>query len=271
MSLRVRVILAAVCAALAIALVGGYAASVRSQASAQREDALERYGGETTLVCVTTSAVARGETFSESNVSTAEWLVDLLPEGALTDASLVLGRPAACAMAANTPIGEVNVDTQASPIDVPEGRSAVSVPCSAESAVGGALAAGSLVDVYVVSDGSAHLLSQGVQVLQTSSGSTGANLSWVTIAVEPSQVEAIVASSSLQKLYFVLPSESVAAASSQSEATLAESEAGDAAGSDGTADEGSSDGAAAPGTDGSATPSEGMAADGASADVSAGE
>lgn len=207
MSLRVRIVIAAVCGVLAVALMAGYAASVRNQASAQREGALERYGGETAEVCVTTRAVSRGETFSERNVATVDWLVDLLPEGALADTSQLMGKTAASTIASNTPLSDVDVDTQASPLDVPEGTSALSVPCSAQSAVGGALTPGARVDTYLVSDGSAHLLSSGVQVLQSSSGSTGANLSWVTIAVDPSEVEAIVAASSLQKLYFVLPSD----------------------------------------------------------------
>ena len=207
MSLRARIIVAAACAVLAVALMAGYAASVRSQASAQRAGALERYGGETAQVCVTTRAVARGETFTERNVSTMEWLVDLLPEGALADPSQLMGKTAASALAANTPVSGVDVDTQADPLDVPAGKTAISVPCSAESAVGGALTPGALVDMYLVSDGTARLLSASVQVLQTSAGSSGAGLSWVTVAVDPARVEAIIAASSLQRLYFAIPSD----------------------------------------------------------------
>ena len=209
MTLRIQIIAAVASALLAAGLMAAYAASVRSEASAQREGALRRYGGETARVCVTTREVARGETYTERNVTTQDWLVDLLPEGALTEEGQVLGKVASCAVAANTPLSDVCVDVQADALDVPAGRSAVSVPCSAESAVGGALAPGSEVDVYCVSDGAARLVCASACVLATNATATGSNLSWVTLAVEPEIVEALVGASSLQKLYFVLPGEDV--------------------------------------------------------------
>lgn len=215
---RVRIIACAVSAVLAIALVLGYASSVRSQAASARASALARYGGETARVCVTTAVVARGETFSERNVTTVDWLVDLLPEGAQTDASQVLGKVAASTMAPNTPVSSVDLEAQASVLDVPAGTTAVSVPCSAENAVGGALAPGSVVDVYLVSEGTARLLCPGVRVLQTSAGAAGGKLSWVTIAAAPERVEAIVAAANLQRLSFVLPSEDVARSTAQATA-----------------------------------------------------
>ncbi len=206
MSARVRVIVSIVCAASAVALMLAYAASVRGEATASRADALRRYGGETARVCVTTRAVARGEAFSERNVETREWLVDLLPEGAVQDPATILGATSDSDIASNTPVSDVNVDTQAEPLDVPSGTTALSVPCTAESAIGGALAPGLDVDVYVVADGGAQLLCQGARVLATSAGAGRAGASsWVTLAVMPELVEPIIAASSLQKLYLVLP------------------------------------------------------------------
>ena len=207
MSFRIQVIAAVASALLAAGLMAAYAASVRSEASAQREGALRRYGGETARVCVTTHEVARGETYTERNVDVVDWLVDLLPEGALTDEGQVIGRVASCAVAANTPLSGVCVDDQADALDVPAGKSAVSVPCSAESAVGGALTPGSVVDVYRVSEGTARLVCSSASVLATNATGVGSSLSWVTLAVDPEIVEALVGASSLQKLYFVLPGE----------------------------------------------------------------
>lgn len=207
MSFKVRIAVALACAVAAAALMAGYAASVRGAASEQRRAALEQYGGETALVCVATRDIARGETFSDRNVATMEWLVDLLPDGAVSDPDDLMGKTAASAIASNTPVASVDVDVQGTPLDVPAGTVAVSVPCSNESAVGGALAAGSSVDVYVVSGEAARLLCQGVQVLATNAEGTAASLSWATLAVDPAQVEALIAASSLQRLYFVLPSD----------------------------------------------------------------
>ena len=199
-------IVAVACAVLAAVFMGIYAAGVRGEAAGARQGALERYGGETARVYVTTRAVGRGETLSERNVATEDWLVDLLPEGALVSGTDVLGQTAAAAIAENTPLAEVNIDRAGEPLDVPSGLVAVSVPCSNESAVGGALTAGSVIDVYVISDGSARLLCEGISVLKTNAEGTAASLSWATVAVNPAQVEALIAASGIQRLYFVLPS-----------------------------------------------------------------
>ncbi len=206
MTFRFRVVLALSCAVLAAVSMAVYAANVRGRAEAQREGALERYGGEVVVSYVTTRDVVRGETFTERNVEPMEWLVDLLPEGALVDGSQVYGRTAAASIAGNSPLSDADVDGGEEPLEVPEGLVALSVPCTNESAVGGALAAGSLVDLYVVRDGTARLLCQGTRVLHTNAEGTAAKLSWATVAVEPSEVEAVVAAASIQKIHFVLPS-----------------------------------------------------------------
>lgn len=206
-SLKVRVLLALGCAVAAVVFMALFASGVRGEAEEQRRDALERYGGETALVCVASRDIARGETFSDRNVETVEWLVDLLPEGALVDPGSVVGKTAASAVAQNTPLAAVDVDDQGEPVDVPAGAVAVSVPCSSSSAVGGALTVGATVDVYVVASEGARLLCQGVQVLGTNAEGTSAKLSWATLAIDPSQVEAVIAAASMQSLYFALPSD----------------------------------------------------------------
>lgn len=206
MSVKMRTAVAVVCAVLAAVLMGVYAAGVRGEAAGQRRNALERYGGETVKAYVSTRSIARGETFTERNVAAVDWLVDLLPEGALVSGSDLLGQTAASAIAENTPLGDVDVDRVGEPLDVPPGLVAVSVPCSNESAVGGTVTAGSVVDIYVVSDGSARLLCEGIGVVKTNAEGTAAALSWVVVAVDPAQVEALIAASGVQRLYFVLPS-----------------------------------------------------------------
>lgn len=207
MSLKVRVAVAIGCAILAVALMAGYAASIRGEASEQRRGALERYGGETATVLVATKDIVRGEVFSERNVEAVEWLVDLLPEGALVDPASLMGKSSSSAIARNTPLAMVDVSAQDTPLEVPSGLVAVSVPCSNESAVGGSLSAGSVVDIYVVSGDAARLLCQGVEVIATNADGTAARLSWATVALDPSETEAVIAASSIQRLYFALPSD----------------------------------------------------------------
>lgn len=207
MSVKSRTIVAAVLAVLAVVCILAYAASVRGQASGEREQALERYGGETVSVCVASRPIAAGETFSERNVEVLEWLVDLLPEGALADSDEVIGKTAACAIAQNTPLASVHMESGSEPLNVPEGLVALSVPCTADTAVGGVLAAGATVDVYVVGDGSARPVAQGVQVLKTNVASGLGSLAWAVLAVAPDQVESLVAACAVQKAYLTLPSE----------------------------------------------------------------
>ena len=207
MSVKARIIVASVCAIVAVACVIAYAANVRGQASGERDRALERYGGETATVLVASRAISAGEVFSERNVEELEWLVDLLPEGALADSDEVIGKTAACAIAQNTPLAAVHVESAADPLSVPAGMVALSVPCSNDSAVGGELPAGSVVNVYAVGEGSAKPVAQGIQVLKTNVTSGLGSLSWAVLAVEPDQVEALVAVSATQKLYLTLPSD----------------------------------------------------------------
>lgn len=227
MSLKVRVAIALCLAALSAAIVAGYASSVRSEAAGQRAGALARYGGETAAVCVSSRDISRGEVFSERNVEVAEWLVDLLPEGALDDPGKVIGMTAASAVAANTPLASVDIEAREEALEVPAGLVAVSLPCSDESAVGGAVAPGSRADVYVVSDGSAHLLCQEVEVLRTNAAGTMASLAWATVAVRPDEVEALIAASSLHRLHLVLPSEEELARRAALEEAAAERRARD--------------------------------------------
>ena len=94
-------------------------------------------------------------------------------------------------------------------LDVPEGLTALSVPAKDVQAVGGAVAAGSRVDVYATGGTSTDVLASGVLVLATSASAqestTDAKVSWITVAVAPESVQEIVAAAQKTELYFTLP------------------------------------------------------------------
>jgi pilus assembly protein CpaB len=207
MTTKVRLAIAAVCALAAAGLVAWYTANVRGEAAEQRREALERYGGETASVYVSSRDIAAGEALGERNLEVREWLVDLLPDGALTEGFDLTDAVASSAIAANTPLSLTNLEAQAEALEVPAGLVAVTVPATVDSAVGGAVGAGSVVDLYAVGNASAYLLEADVAVLQTSSQGTAAKLSWATVALDPSHVEAVLTAAATQKLYLVLPSE----------------------------------------------------------------
>ena len=204
MSFKVRIIVASVCAVLAIAFMAAYALQIRGEADTKRADAIARYGGETVFAYVTTRSITRGEMFSERNVEAVEWLVDLLPEGALTNKEQFKGAYAASDIAENTPLSLVNLEQTGEQLEVPSQKVAVTVACSLVGTVGGALVPHDLVDIYVISQGSAAVLGIGIEVLKCDiRGSSQA--SSVTLAVDRSLVESVIAASTLQSLYLVLP------------------------------------------------------------------
>ena len=97
-------------------------------------------------------------------------------------------------------------------IDVPDGKVAISVPAKDVQAVGGAVSAGSSVDVYATGSAATQALARGVSVLATSAGTddrqasgSASKVTWVTLAVDPNQVEELVSAAQKTELYLTLP------------------------------------------------------------------
>ncbi len=123
----------------------------------------------------------------------------------------------------NEPVVAAKLGDLAAPVSVPEGLCAISVPSEDVCAVGGAITAGSEVNVYAVGGNDVTLLGQSVLVLETSNGSrvsrteaqgslglfgsvtSRSELSWVTLAVAPERVQEYLAASRDDWLYLVLP------------------------------------------------------------------
>ena len=79
-------------------------------------------------------------------------------------------------------------------------------------AVGGAVSAGSSVDVYATGSAATQALARGVSVLATSAGTddrqasgSASKVTWVTLAVDPNQVEELVSAAQKTELYLTLP------------------------------------------------------------------
>lgn len=199
----------AACGVLCAACVLLYMDGVRGEAEAARAEALERYGGEQLEVCVATRDIPAGQAIAASDVELRLWVADLLPDEAIRSIEEVEGR------APTTPImeGEVVVGKRfagaAAGLDVPDGMAALSVPAKDVQAVGGALAEGAVADLYASGGTSTALLASDVLVLATSASGLeagSADLSWVTVAVEPESVQEIIDASQRSELYFVISS-----------------------------------------------------------------
>ena len=187
------------CGLACAACVFAYAQGVRGEADAARAEALARYGGEQLEVCVAKRDIAAGESVDASAVETRLWVADLLPAEAFRSSDDVVGKKASSTILAGEVLSERRFRDAGSRLDVPEGLTALS----------GAVAAGSRVDVYATGGTSTDVLASGVLVLATSASAqestTDAKVSWITVAVAPESVQEIVAAAQKTELYFTLP------------------------------------------------------------------
>jgi len=191
----------AVCIAL-------YASMVQQEADSARAEAMERYGGEQVEVLVATKDIFPGETLTSSNTTMKTWLSDLLPEECVTNFDEVKGLQVSSLVISGEAISTKRFSNETTPLNVPEGCVALSVPAEDVQAVGGALTAGMLVDVYATGSETARI-GDGLLVLATNAeASEGGNakVSWVTLAVPLEQSQEFVTASQSMEIYFTLPS-----------------------------------------------------------------
>jgi len=216
---RKRVVISVISGLLAAVLMVCYAYMVQKNAAQGRSQTLIAYGGEQVEVFVAMRNIAAGERLTPNNVSKQTWLVDLLPAGALTDESEVLGQTLGLPLLANEPVVEMKLASGADTLNIPEGYCAVSIPTNDVLAVGGAVTAGSVIAVYAADKDSVQLLAAEVLVLETSSdhlndydnssmlgsGYSKTSLSWVTLIVTEDMVAEIISASRNMNLYLVIP------------------------------------------------------------------
>lgn len=195
----------AVCAVCVLAFTQG----VRAEADAARSEALARYGGEQIEVCVATRDIAAGEAVDASCMETRLWVADLLPAEAVRSTEEVSGKTASSAILAGEVLSMRRFQGVEGRVEVPKGLAAVSVPAKDVQAVGGAVRAGEKVDMYATGGTSTDLLASDVLVLATSASTddaaSDAQVSWVTVAVEPDRVQEVVSAAQRTELYFALP------------------------------------------------------------------
>ena len=209
---RKRALAASVACGVACAVcVIVYTQGVRGEAEQARADALARYGGDQVEVCVAKRDIAAGETVDGASVETKLWVSDLLPPDAVRSANEVVGSKASSVILSGEVLSTRRFRSDSSSLEVPANTTAISVPAKDVQAVGGAVSAGSRVDIYATGSSSTQALVRGVQVLATSAGSatsaspSDAKVSWVTVAVPDEQVQELVASAQKNDLYFTIP------------------------------------------------------------------
>ena len=211
---RKQTAIAICCGVLAALCVFAYTATIKSEASMARAAAIQQYGGERVPVLVATKTIPIGGTVDESNATVQEWLVDFLPQGQAAPSHEQLeGLVAQSEIRVNEPILLERVGDGSSRITVPDGLAAASVASDDVLAVGGAIRAGSVVDVYVeAASGEITMIGERILVLETSTPDDAGDkqISWVTLAVTPSSVSELISASARGTIHFVLPGNSAA-------------------------------------------------------------
>ncbi|MCD8200421.1 MAG: Flp pilus assembly protein CpaB [Coriobacteriaceae bacterium] len=208
---RKQLIIAIAAGLVAVIAVFAYTASINNEARTARNAALEHYGGEQVSVLVANQDISAGTTLDSANVTSADWLVDLLPQGEVaTDFLEVDGLVAQEDIKGNEPLLLDRIGYGTARISVPDGLEAVSVSSDDVLAVGGAISAGSFVDVYVeTSQGEIVLLGEDILVLETNTSQTededDEQVAWVTLAVTGDSVSELISASSKGTVHFVLP------------------------------------------------------------------
>ncbi|MGN0302275.1 MAG: Flp pilus assembly protein CpaB [Anaerotardibacter sp.] len=198
-----------ICGILCALCIFAYTGIVYKNADTARQEAMARYGGEQVEVLVATRTIYPGETLNSSNVTKKIWLSDLLPEGALNDVQEISGKEVSSLIVSGEVVTESRFNASQTEITIPENMVAVSVPAKDVQAVGGAIKAGSRVDVYATGV-TTSCLGKNILVLATNATdleqSSQSQITWVTLAVDSSRVQDFVSASQSMELYFALPS-----------------------------------------------------------------
>ena len=201
---RVTTALALLCGVVCACSVYAYTQEVQARAAAQRDEALARFGGDQIEVCIASRNIAPGESIDASNTITKLWLVDLLPENPVTDASSIAGMQASSLIVAGEVLCEARFQPVEDAINVPAGLQAVGVELGTAQAVGGTLSAGTIVDVYAAGSSGTSLVAAGVLVASVAEAQSGRQA--ITLALPPENVEEVIAATQSTTLYLSLPS-----------------------------------------------------------------
>lgn len=218
MSLRIRLIIAFVCACIAGGIVFQYAQTIRADAQKMREDLQKRYGGEIVQLVVTTKALQVGDTISKEDISTRDWLSELAPFDAYTSEDEVLGKTVKAPIAGNVPLSKANFSNVSEETPIPEGYVALNIPMSEKLGIGMHVAPHTAVVAYEATHKSSELITKDALVLYSQEDEAGhmGRMSCV-IALRPEDVERVLTASAKGSLKLVVPAPQRGAESSAHE------------------------------------------------------
>lgn len=209
-SKRLRIIVACACAAITMLVCALYAGHVNDAAERERTQMLQRYGGEVVSLVIANRSIEAGETIAAADVEVRDWISSLAPENSILSLDEVVGKEVSIPIAANAPVCELNFRDLSQVEDIPAGHVAVSVPITEKLGISSAVAVGSRVVAYKVTEESADVLGGSAIVLAVPSASgTSVARGTITIAVASNDVPSILSSSAAGDLRLVVPADDV--------------------------------------------------------------
>ena len=195
--------------AMAMLLVLFYMYSVQSEADSARNEVLARYGGEQVEVYVATRDILVGERVDSSSIERKKWVADLLPEKPILITESLVGKTATSSIYKGEVFTHGRFEEKKDMLDIPSGTQAVSVPVKTVEVVGGAIQPGMEVDVYLTGNTTTSNIGRNVKVLALSVGNSNNSKAqengWITLALDSSRVQEIIAGAAKGSLYFVIP------------------------------------------------------------------
>lgn len=210
MSLRFRIVFSSACAALVVLVFLVFADHVRGDAERVRQEALQRYGGEVVSLVVARDALETGDVVTKANTATRDWLVDLVPEGAVVSMDEVVGRELTVPAAAGMPLTSLNFREEGDAIEVPSGHVAVSVPVTDKLGLSPSVRMGSHVAVFRAEEGAMELVSADAVVLSTAGSGTGSlSRGSISLSVSPGEVAPVLVAATAGTLRVVVPADDV--------------------------------------------------------------
>ncbi len=209
MDRRMRLVLSGGFAILTAGLCVLYAQEVHADADRQRNEVLERFGGQTVRLVVASETLEAGDVASGQNVAEKDWAGDLVPEGAYLSLDDVIDRKVTVPAAAGAPLTELNFRESDELPAVPDGYVAIQVPITDKLGLSGSVAAGTRLVAYEVSDDGARMISGDIQVLLAQTGSSGVSRGSISVAARPDEVPSMLQASAEGSLRLVVPADDV--------------------------------------------------------------
>lgn len=204
LSRRLRYILAGACAILAALCTLAYGQATKHALEVERDAAIKRFGGQTTLVVVASKNLGIGDVVNKTTCEEREWITELVPEGSAVSLDDVSGCALSAPVTKGTPITDACMQSSADVLDVPEGKVGISIAITDKLGLSAAVSPGTALNAYKAADGQVALITREVSVL-SGAGSSGSSRASVTLAVPESAIEPFMSAYAGGSLRLVQP------------------------------------------------------------------